>query len=445
MTIQNMLIYRLTGLVCILLAALPLHADDLASVYQQALDADPTYKAAADAHEAALEALPQSRAGLLPDINLRGSISRTRFDPRTNNPTTYATNQTYSVGLTQPLYRRDRFIQLQQADSRIAQADAEFAAAQQDLVLRVATRYFDTLAARDNLAFVRADKTALTSTLDQAKQRFEVGLAAITDTLKAQAAYDIAVSDEITAEQQLADAHEALRELTGELPSTLEVLKADIPLLVPDPADKDRWVDAAIEQNPLMLAAQAATETAKQEIQVQRSGHYPNVDVSAGISYLDNRFGGIQDVQRNDGSIGIEMNLPLYQGGLTASRTREQRSLYNQALEQQEQQYRATERQTRNNYRGIVSGISRVKALKRAIESNAKAYEAAKAGFDVGTRDIVDVLDAQRELLRARRDYARSRYDYLLNTLSLKQAAGILGETDLAEINAWLVENGESN
>jgi outer membrane protein len=236
-----------------------------------------------------------------------------------------------------------------------------------------------------------------------------------------------------------------LRELTGQLPSTLEVLKEDIPLLVPDPADQDKWVGAAIEQNPLMLAAQAATETAKQEIQVQRSGHYPSVDVTADQRYLDNRFGGVQDLKRNDTSIGIEMSLPLYQGGLITSRTREQRSLYTQAQEQQEQQYRATERQTRDNYRGIVSGISKVNALKRAIESNEKAYEAAKAGFDVGTRDIIDVLDAQRELLRARRDHARSRYDYLLDTLRLKQAAGILGESDLAEINAWLVEGEDSD
>ena len=176
---------------------------------------------------------------------------------------------------------------------------------------------------------------------------------------------------------------------------------------------------------------------------MQRSGHFPSVDLVADYSYRDNRFGGFQDLERNDSAIGVEMNLPLYQGGLTSSRTREQRSLYNQALEQQEQQYRATERQTRDNYRGVVSGISRVNALERAIESNAKAYEAAQAGFDVGTRDIVDVLDAQRELLRARRDHARSRYDYLLDTLRLKQAAGILGESDLVEINAWLVEDGK--
>ena len=424
-----------------LLAAQGALADDLADVYNRALAADPQYLAASAAHQAALEVKPQSRAGLLPEVGLGGSVSRDRYDPRTSSPTTYATNQTYSVNLRQPIFHRERFIQLAQANSRIAQADAVFTAAQQELILRVATRYFDVLGARDNLAFVRADKAALTRTLDQAQQRFEVGLAAITDTLKAQAAYDIAISDEISAEQLLADTREALRELTGTLPEVLERLSDEIPLQVPEPADQDQWVRSAIDQNPLMLAAQAATRTAKQEIQVQRSGHFPSLDLTADYSYRDSNFGGLtaNPLERNDSSVGLELSLPLYQGGAVTSRTREQRYRYEQAVEAQEQQYRATERQTRDNYRGIVSGISRVSALKRAIESNAKAYEAAKSGFDVGTRDIVDVLDAQRELLRARRDHARSRYDYLLSTLRLKQAAGILAEADLMQINAMLV------
>ncbi|MGB5540474.1 MAG: TolC family outer membrane protein [Gammaproteobacteria bacterium] len=424
-----------------LLAAPAAPADDLADVYRKALAADPVFLAASAQHQAALEAKPQSRAALLPAVSLNGSASRDRFDPRTSGPTTYATNQLYGINLRQPIFYRERFIQLKQADSRIAQADAVFTSAQQELILRVANAYFTVLAANDNLAFVRADKEALQRTLDQAQQRFEVGLAAITDKLKAQAAYDISISDEISAEQLLADSHEALREVTGTLPDTLERLRPEIPLPGPEPADQDQWVRSAIEQNPLMLAAQAATETAKQEIQVQRSGHYPSLDLTADYSYRDSNFGGLTSnpLERNDSSVGLELNLPLYQGGFVTSRTREQRSLYEQAVEQQESQYRATERQTRDNYRGIVSGISRVSALERAIESNQKAYEAAKSGFDVGTRDIVDVLDAQRELLRARRDYARSRYDYLLSTLRLKQAAGILAEEDLLQINELLV------
>jgi len=430
-------------LACGLLASLPLHAEDLLAAYRQALDSDPAFQAARASHTAALEARPQSRAGVLPNIALSGSITRDRFDPRTSGePTTNATNKTWDLSLVQPLFRLDRFLQLKQADSRIAQAEATFSAAQQALILRVATTYFQVLGARDNLEFVRADKTALTSTLDQAQQRFEVGLAAITDKLKAQAAYDISVSDEITAEQQLADANEAMRELTGSLPPDLAVLQPDVPLLSPEPSDIDHWVKAALEQNPQMLAAIAATDTAREEVRVQRAGHYPTLDLTADYGYVDSLFGGSFKQQYTDTAIGLQLNLPLYSGGLTSSRTRQQAALYNQALQQQVQQHRAVERQTRDNYHGVVSGISRVQALSRAIESNAKALEAARSGFKVGTRDIVDVLDAQRELLRARRDYARSRYDYLLSTLRLKQAAGILDRQDLAGINAMLVAGG---
>ena len=416
----------------------PAWTDDLVTVYQLALEADPQYQAAIEAHNAALEVIPQSRAALLPNIAITGDVSRNRFDPRKSGDTSYATNQTYSVGLRQPLYQRERWLQLEQADNRVVQADATLLAAQQDLLLRVATRYFLVLGAQDNLAFVEADKDAIARTLDQAKQRFDVGLAAITDTLEAQARYDIAVSDAINADRLLDDTREALRELTGELPVAPEVLKAEIPLLAPEPVDQHTWVSAAVEQNPLMLAARAATAVAKQEIQVQNSGHYPTVDMVADYSYRDTEFGGFTPLERNDSAIGVQFNLPLYQGGLVSSQTRQSRYQYNEAREEQVKQLRATERQIRDNYRGVISGISKVEALQHAVLSNEKAVEAAETGFEVGTRAIVDVLDAQRELLRARRDYARSRYDYLLDTLRLKQAAGILHETDLVQMNQWL-------
>ncbi len=435
---------KLFCMLCSTVIAQITFADDLLSVYRQALVSDPTFRAADAAYLAALEIRPQSLAVLLPDLSFTGSYSRDRFDPRNTDPATYATNQIYALGLRQPVFRRDRFIQLEQADSRVAQADAEYVAARQDLILRVATAYFLLLGTQDNLAFVRADKEALTRTLDQAQQRFEVGLAAITDSLQAQAAYDIAVSDEIDAEQLLADAREALRELTGTLPEQPEILQPDIPLLTPEPTGDEQWVAAASEQNPLVLAARAAATTAREEVRVQQSGHYPTLDLTANYAYRDSSFGGITQQERNDSRVGLELNLPIYQGGLITSQTRQSRYLYNQAMEEQAKQQRAVERQTRDNYRGVISGISRVNALQRAIQSNEKAFEAAEAGFEVGTRDIIDVLAAQRDLLRARRDHARSRYDYLLDTLQLKQAAGILEESDLVQINEWLVENADN-
>jgi len=429
-------------LFCGLLLAMggQVRADDLISVYKLALVSDPQYQAAIEAHSAALEVVPQARSALLPNIGVGGDVSRERYDPRNEGDTNYSTNQVYSIGLRQPLYQRERFIQLQQADSLVTQADAQLIAAQQELILRVARRYFLVLGAHDNVEFVKADKEAIERTLDQAKQRFAVGLAAITDTLEAQARYDIAVSNEINAEQLLADTEEALRELTGELPVAPEILRPEIPLLKPDPANQDEWVAAAGEQNPLILAAMAAAEVAKQEIQVKNSGHYPTLDAIADYTYLDNTFGGIQPLERNDAAIGLELNIPIYQGGLVSSQTRQSRYEYNQAMEELVKQRRATERQTRDNYRGVLAGISKVEALRNAVLSNEKAVEAAQAGFEVGTRAIIDVLDSQRDLLAARRDYARSRYDYLLDTLELKQATGILAATDLAQVNELLIE-----
>jgi outer membrane protein len=384
-------------------------AEDLLSVYTLALQADPVFSAAAATREAALEAVPQSRAVLLPNIGLSGNVSRDRFDPRNDEPTSYATNQNYSVQLRQSVYQRDRLVQREQADNQVAQAEAEFTTAQQELMLRVATAYFVVLGALDNLEFVSADKEAVGRTLDQATQRFEVGLTAITDVHEAQARYDIAVSELINAEKLLDDAREALREITGETHPEIEILQAEIPLVGPEPAEQGEWVETALDQNPALLAAMAATEAARNEVEVQRSGHYPSLDLTADYSYRDIRFGGEVDQERNDSSVGLELNLPLYQGGLVSSRTRQSRHRFSQAQEEQERQRRATERQTRDNYRGVITGISRVKALDQAVVSSETALEAAETGLEVGTRTTVDVLDAQRELLRARRDHARLR------------------------------------
>ncbi|MDH3901077.1 MAG: TolC family outer membrane protein [Gammaproteobacteria bacterium] len=425
------------------LASVPLsHADDLLSVYELAVQSDPQLQAAIAAHSAALEIVPQSKAVLLPDLSLGGDYTWNRFHDRKpdagEKETTHSTNQVYAARLRQSVYHRDRFIQLAQADNRVAQADAELVAARQDLILRTATRYFLVLGAMDNLEFVRADKDAIARTLEQAKQRFEVGLTAITDVYEAQARYDVAVSEEINAEKLLDDTHEALRELTGEIPDNLEVLKEEIPLVPPEPADKEQWVSTAVEQNPLLLASRAATEVARQEIQVQRSGHYPSMDVVADYSRKNIQFGGVVPQERNDSAIGIEFIMPLYQGGLVSSQTRQAHDLFTLAQEEQVQQRREVERQARDSYRGVLAEISKVKALKQAVLSSEKALEASEAGFEVGTRTIVDVLDSQRELLRARRDHARSRYDYLLDTLSLKQAAGIVEGPDLARVNDML-------
>ncbi|MEN8106444.1 MAG: TolC family outer membrane protein [Pseudomonadota bacterium] len=429
----------LTG---VLLISVSARADDLVSIFGLALDSDPQYQAAMATHDAALEVVPQSLAVLLPDINLRADVSRNRFHDRKPAPgekeNTYYTNKVYSASLRQSVYHRDRFIALEQADSRVAQADAELESAYQELVIRVVTRYFVVLGSMDNLEFVKADKAAIARTLEQAQQRFEVGLAAITDVYEAQARYDTAVSDEINAGKLLDDAREALRELTGESPGTMEILRPEIPLVGPEPAVKQEWVDTALEQNPLILAARAATEAARQEIEIKRSGHYPTVDLTADYTHRNNNFGGLVPLKRNDSAIGLEVVLPVYQGGLVSSQTRESRFRYEQIQDEKVRIRREVERQSRDSFRGVQAELSKVKALRQARVSSEKALEASEAGFEVGTRTIVDVLDSQRELLRVRRDHARSRYDYLLNTLKLKQAAGILEDTDLVQVNELL-------
>ena len=418
-------------------------ADNMLSVYQLAVQSDPQLQAAKASYQATLEVIPQNRAALLPNIGATGVVTRDRYHnraPAAGEPeNSYATNKTYGARLPQALYERESFLKLEQTDSVVAQSKAQLTAAEQNLVLRVATNYFLVLGAQDNLDFVRGDKAAVARTLDQAKQRFDVGLSAITDVLEAQARYDLTVSDEINAEKLLADAREALRELTGVEPGTLEILRPRIPLVPPEPPVEAKWVDIANGQNPLLLAAREATETARQEIEIQRSGHYPTVDLTANYDRLNQNFGGTGfALKQNQSSIGVQMTLPLYQGGLIRANTRQSQYQFNQAQENQVQQQRATERQARNNFRGVMTGISKVTALQQAVVSNEKAVEAAEAGFEVGTRTIVDVLDAQSNLLSAKRDYARSRYDYLLDMLRLKQTAGILAENDLQLINDLL-------
>ncbi len=412
-------------------------AENLLELYQQAVQSDPTFRAAAADLRARMEAKPQSRSVLLPNVGIVGAYSRERFDPR-DSSTNYSTNQSYTLQLRQSLFRYDQYLQLGQADSLIAQAQADYAIASQDLILRVADAYFATLAAQDTLQFAVAEKNAITRQLDQAQQRFDVGLTAITDVHEAQAAYDLAVSREIDAQAQVDNAYEALRELTGSKPKTIAPLVGELPLVKPDPEAPDQWVDTALQQNLSLVSAMAALAVSQEEVKVQRAGHLPTLDLTADYGYQDQNFGGIATIERDDASIGLELNLPIYQGGLTSSRTREARERFQQAQAQVDAARRNAERQVRDAYRGVTTDISQVKALNQALQSSRTALRAQEAGLEVGTRTIVDVLNAQRTLYGSERDRAQARYTYLLNGLRLKQAAGILGPDDLAQINTRL-------
>ncbi|HKK14269.1 MAG TPA: TolC family outer membrane protein [Gammaproteobacteria bacterium] len=429
-----------------LLTVLPAYAADLLHVYDQAEQSDPVIKQAAANRQAALETKPQARAGLLPELGASANYTRNKQEITSSSSpifqpnTFYYTSKGYSLNLTQPLYNRDSWVQLKQADSQIRQAEAQYAAAQQDLIIRVSQAYFNVLAARDNLDFAQAEKKAIARQRDQAQQRFEVGLSAITDVQEARARYDQAVTQEISAQDQLASAREALAEVTGQHYPHLAGVGPNLKLIKPDPTDPHKWVATARRQNLQLLATQAAADTAREQIERQRSGHYPTLDLVG--SYGDSRISGGAFGQRNekDSAIGVQLNVPIYMGGAVSSRTRQARSQFQAAQDKVVQVRRSTTRETRDAYRGVITGISQVKASEQAVKSSQTALKAAHAGFQVGTRTIVDVLDAQRELYRTRRDLSQSKYNYLLNTLKLKQAAGTLRRADVKAVNAWLKE-----
>ena len=339
------------------------------------------------------------------------------------------------LDVQQPIYRLDRRIAVDQADSRVARADALHAAARQDLMVRVAERYFRVLEAGDELSFARATMEAFEQQLAQSRQRFEVGLIAITDVEEAKAGFDLSRAQLIAAENALDIAREALRETTGEYHRTLATL-GDMRLVMPEPADIDKWTIISLERNLRMLAARHDAETARREIDRIQAGHSPAIDAVGSFGLNDSESGLFGETRRS--SVGVRLSLPIYSGGSILSRTRESRHRYQRALDVLERERRRAQRETRDAYLGVNSGISRVHALEQAVRSSQTAAEAIEAGFQVGTRTSVDVLDAQRDLFRARRDLSEARYGYILNVLRLKRAAGVLSEDDLRLVSAWL-------
>lgn len=415
-------------------------AEDLISVYKAAIQNDAQFRAAQAEYQALLETKNQSTASFLPTItanafyndnNDKSSLSTTADDYKTNG---------YSLNLTQPLYRHANYVGLTQADAVVAQATAMFGYAKQDLIIRVVKQYFAVLAAFDDLEFAKAERKSIKRQLKQTQQRFNVGLIAITDVHEAKAGYDQAVARTIVAENTLAISQETLREITTKDHSNLAFLSTDHPLVKPKPADISQWIKTANNQNVLLIASQKGVDVARAEVSRQQSGHYPTLDLTASHAYTNYGSGTpIYDgSNKTSNSISLQLNVPLYQGGLVNSLTRAAAQRLVQAQEKLEQQKRATERQTRNSYLSVVANISQVKALKQALASSQVALEATQAGFEVGTRTTVDVLNSQRELYRSRRDYAQVRYNYVLETLSLKLAAGTLSVKDIEQLNPWL-------
>ncbi|MSR13530.1 MAG: type I secretion protein TolC [Gammaproteobacteria bacterium] len=434
---------RCAALLLILSSPSPLYAGNLIQALTLAEQSDPTYREAQETALAVAEGIPQAQAILWkPEIELTTGGSHARQQIETdfafgNGGGVVFQNYDYRLNLTQPVYHHDRYIRLQQANKRLQQAQAELDSAFQALILRVAERYFEVLAAADTVTFAAAEKESLAGQLEQAKQRFEVGLIAITDVQEAHAGYDRALAQEIGATNERENAQEALREVTGVYDSELVPLGAEFTLNRPDPDNIETWTETALTQNLEILAAQFATLIAQDDIRAEYAGHYPTVDItgSHGFASQGGRFGQT-DIDGSD--VGIRMNIPLYAGGSIASRTRQATHEHAAALERLEKARRAVHRETRESYLGISAQISAVQALKQAVVSSKTAVDSTRAGFEVGTRTTVDVVTAERGLSEARRDFARARYDYVLDVLRLKRAAGTLSPTDLATANTWL-------
>jgi outer membrane protein len=435
--------FQILGLLLCVLTSFQVIALDFLQTLKLAESNDPDFLAAQFNFQAITENRPQSLSALRPQLDL--DIFTTHTQLKTENSSNanvldgssnYNTDG-YSLSLTQSIYNHDLYLLLEQTDINIASGKAEMDAARQQLIIRVAEAYYDVLASGDNVKFARAEKKAIAQQLEQSQQRFDVGLIAITDVKEAQASYDISVAQEISANNQLSISQETLRSIINQPADQLNTLTHKIPLLSPEPADINQWEQISIKNNLSLKVANYVFEAAQKEVSIHRSQHYPSLDLSVRHNYSSPDGGNfIRD--STDTSVTLNLNIPIYSGGSTSSKTRQaiaemekQRALKNKA-------HRNTIKQSRDSYLGVTTSIAQVKAFKQALTSTQAALEATQAGFEVGTRTAVDVLAAVRELYRSEKDYAQARYNYILNLLRLKQAAGILSSDDTLQINKWL-------
>ncbi len=435
---------RTLSLLILLAPSAPLAAEDLLSIYRLAQDHDPAWAAARAGRDAGREKETQGRSQLLPTLTLGASSYRIGQDSKTatvNDRFRYDSNG-YSAVLTQPLYRKQNYAAFEQGKAQTAQAEADFDQAGQDLVLRVAGAYFDVLAAQDQFDWARAEKQAVAGQLRLSRRNYEVGQGSLVDVHTAQARLDLIAAEEIAAANNLEVKREALRAITRAPHGTLAGLRSPLPLTGPQPADMELWVNSALETNPQVRSRAQALEIAAQDLEINRAGHYPTLDLSASHIYSD--AGGsafATPIETTTNQVGLVFGMSLFQGGAIASRVRESEAKREAAAQQLEASRRQTVQQARSAYLAVVSGLSRVRALDQALASNRQALESTLLGYERGQRTGTDVLNAQRELFRTQRDAAQSRYDWLLARLRLESAAGTLGEDDVRELNGLLASN----
>ncbi|HEX7972163.1 MAG TPA: TolC family outer membrane protein [Thiobacillus sp.] len=413
------------------------HAANLSDMFRDAQAYDAQYASARAAYQAGLEKIPQARAGLLPNVNLGSNVRYNQVDSSLPGGDANFTSNGLAINAAQPLFRRQNWVQYEQSKGQVKIAEAQLKVAGQDLILRVAQAYFDVLQSQDNIAFINAQKAAITEQLASAKRNFEVGTATITDTHEAQARYDLAVAQEIAEQNTLNIRLRALEKLIGKPPGALDTL-IDNKLLQPEAAGIDDWAARAVDGN-LQAEIQRISKTiADQEVERNRAGHLPTLDAVAGYTVVNNQNFGTLQVDTRTASIGLELNLPIYQGGLTSARVREAVANQEKARQDLENALRDASLQARQAWLNVSSGVARVQALEQALVSSKAQLDSTKLGLQVGVRTNLDLLNAEQQVLSARRDLAGARYEYLLAGLSLKAAVGSLSPDDLAAIDQHL-------
>ncbi len=463
--------------IALALIASPLiaHGEDLLGAYRAALQNDPVLAQSAASDRIASEGVVQARSQLLPQID--GSLSLQQANNGSSygssqvatdangNPVTgangqpiYITNNTgyirtrqLSANLSQTLFNFTQFENLKSAHSQEDSQNASFRAAEQNLMVRVSTAYFNVLEAMDTLKYQEANAASLKRQQEQAQQRFNVGLSAITDVQDAEAQYDAAKSSVIAARNTLADDREALTEITGTPSNNLKVLTQNLPLLPPSPHSQKQWVDTALVQNPSLQAQTYNVDAAEHSISAARGGHLPTLRASVSYgksaSWAENGGLGASGNRPASTTFGVTLTVPIFSGGYTQSQVRQAIDQRDSAQASQTQQRRAVVRNTRNYYRSAIAGISQVEATKAAVKSAKSALDATRAGFKVGTRTIVEVLLAQGTLIQSQQQYSQARHQFILDKLLLRQAAGNLRPDNLRAVNALLVEQqpGQQN
>ena len=424
----------------------------LVDIYQQALSHDPTLASALSANQAAQELTEQGKALYRPTVNFSAGASASQTDIQYNgsgsNPFKAAGRASfeaynYGVDARQPIFRKQNLVQMDQAATQVSQADKQLHLSQQSLIVRTTQTYFEVLIAQDKIDLIIAQKAAILSQLEQAKATFEVGTATITDVNEAQARYDLVVAQEIAAVNEYEIARRSIQAITGDIPQKLATVKADIKTNALT-QDMDKWLEVAAQNNLNILIQQDTLKFSEQEIERSQAGHLPTLDAVA--SYTDIYSNGSTSGFGSDlkaGTIGLQLQIPLYQGGATNSRIRQAVLNKQKAQDDVEIARRQTELDTQRAYLNLNTSIAQVKAYEQALISSQSQVDSTKLGYEVGVRTSVDVLNAQQQFFSAKRDLLQSRYNYLVNIIRLKAVSGVIAETDLADINQQLVLNND--